>query len=144
MIPLEALLLHNYQIKSKLFENGWEALAFYQANLQKKCCSRSIKLILTDIQMPEMDGLQFTNLVLATQLSWRRSLKVDNINRAVKIRAMCSVVAVTACKDQSVKEEALRIGVSKVVYKPVELRVLRQIINDFYNKKRSSSRSLVD
>ena len=51
---------------------------------------------------------------------------------------MCSVVAVTACKDKSVAEEALRIGVSQVVYKPVELRVLRQIISDLYIKKRNS------
>ena len=74
LIPLVELLKTNYQIISRSFENGWEALAFYQASLQKKCCSRSIKLILTDIHMPEMDGFKFTQLVLATQLSWRRSL----------------------------------------------------------------------
>lgn len=29
LIPLQELLLINYKIKSKPFENGWEALAFY-------------------------------------------------------------------------------------------------------------------
>ena len=55
---------------------------------------------------------------------------------------MCSVVAITACKDKSVSEEALRVGVSRVVYKPVGLRVLRQILSDFYLKKRNSDRVL--
>ncbi len=91
--------------------------------------------------MPEMDGLQFTKLIQATQNTWRVSLKKDNINRALKIRSICPVVAITACRDSSVNALARKVGVSKVIYKPVDCRVLKETINSFYNKDRTSSDS---
>ena len=47
--------------------------------------------------MPGMDGLQFAKLVLAVQKSFKELLKKDDLNRARKTRAVCPVVAITAC-----------------------------------------------
>jgi response regulator RpfG family c-di-GMP phosphodiesterase len=86
-----------------------------------------------------MDGLQFTKLIKVTQNTWRGSLKKDeNINRALKIRSICPVVAITACRDSSVNSLARTIGISKVLYKPVDRLVLKDTINTFYYKDRTS------
>ena len=80
-----------------------------------------------------MDGLQFTELVLATQENWKESLKQDkDINRAVKGRNMCPVVAITACRDKSIEDEARSAGVSKVLYKPIDFRILKTTLNTYY------------
>lgn len=93
--------------------------------------------------MPVMDGLQFTKLIQVTQNSWRNSLKNDdNINRALKIRSICPVVAITACKDSSVNALARKVGISKVLYKPVDCRVLKETINTYYYKDRTSDSNL--
>jgi CheY-like chemotaxis protein len=82
--------------------------------------------------MPEMDGLQFTRLIKSTQNTWRNSMKKDNINRAVKIRSLCPVVAITACRDKSVEEHAIEAGIIKVLHKPVDCRLLKDTLNTHY------------
>ncbi len=66
-------------------------------------------------------------------------MKKDNINRAVKIRALCPVVAITACKDKSVNEEAARVGISEVLYKPVNFRLLKRTLEEYYFRKTSNN-----
>ena len=89
--------------------------------------------------MPEMDGLQFTKLIQATQENWKNSLMQDrDINRAVKGRNMCPVVAITACNDKSIEDSAKLAGVSKVLYKPIDFRILKTTLNNYYFKSEAS------
>jgi len=50
------------------------------------------------------------------------------------MRSLCSVVAITACKDKSVEEAAKLAGVKKVMYKPVNFRLLKETLNSYYYK----------
>jgi response regulator of citrate/malate metabolism len=45
---------------------------------------------------------------------------------------MCPVVAITACKDNSIEDDAKMAGVSKVLYKPIDFRILKQTLNTYY------------
>ncbi len=63
------------------------------------------------------------------------SFKQDTVNRALKIRQMCPIVAVTAFKDKSIHVEAERIGIKKVLHKPVDFLVLKETLATFYNSK---------
>jgi CheY-like chemotaxis protein len=83
--------------------------------------------------MPEMDGFQFSQLIIKTQRMWLTSFKQDNVNRAVKIRNMCPIVAVTAFKDKSIHAEAERIGIKKVLHKPVDFVALQETLTTFYH-----------
>ncbi len=50
----------------------------------------------------------------------------------MKIRHMCPIVAVTAFKDRSIHVEADRIGIKKVLHKPVDFLALKETLNLFY------------
>ena len=82
--------------------------------------------------MPEMNGFQFSELIINTQRMWLSSFKQDSVNRAMKIRHMCPIVAVTAFKDKSIHVEADRIGIKKVLHKPVDFVALKETLNLFY------------
>ena len=47
----------NINVKCDEAINGKIAVEMYQQNMSKTCCDIRYKLILTDIQMPEMDGI---------------------------------------------------------------------------------------
>ncbi len=66
---------------------------------------------------------------------WLTSFKQDTVNRAMKIRNMCPIVAVTAFKDKSIHVEAERIGIKKVLHKPVDFVALQETLTTYYNQK---------
>jgi CheY-like chemotaxis protein len=45
-----------FEIPVTACTTGFEAVDFFKKRLLLKCCARSYRLVLTDIQMPEMDG----------------------------------------------------------------------------------------
>lgn len=61
LIPLEAMLLTEWGIESELFQEGKLAIQCFKYGLTKLCCQRVFKLVLTDIQMPEMDGYELAS-----------------------------------------------------------------------------------
>jgi response regulator of citrate/malate metabolism len=48
---------------------------------------------------------------------------------------MCPIVAVTAFKDKSIHVEAERIGIKKVLHKPVDFVALQETLTTYYNQK---------
>ena len=60
---LEEMLL-NEGISSACFTVGSEATECFRKRLALKCCTRTFKLVLTDISMPKMDGFE-----LCTQIN---------------------------------------------------------------------------
>jgi CheY-like chemotaxis protein len=85
--------------------NGWEAL--------KKAAECSPDLILMDIQMPEMDGLEAT-----------RRLRADHRFAATPI------VALTALAMEGDRERCLDAGASNYLSKPVRLKDLTDLIHE--------------
>jgi len=55
-MPLRVILEENYQIHCDLVENGTKEVEAFKANMEKTCCRKRYKLVLTDLNMPEMDG----------------------------------------------------------------------------------------
>ena len=49
------------------------------------------------------------------------------------------IVAITACKDHSIEDNAKMAGVRKVLYKPIDLRILKQTLDTYYYNKELSS-----
>lgn len=78
-----------------------------------KCCQRKFKLVLTDIQMPILDGFQVATMILAVQNYLKLDSKQSDIASDVKI------VAVTACRS-GIELKAKRAGMLKILDKPVQ------------------------
>lgn len=96
LIPLEGILNQNLGISSVSFENGFDAISCFQRRLLAKCCNRHFKLILTDIQMPQIDGFKLTTLIKSIESIWHPEFKKLNDMREAKALNPVPIVAITA------------------------------------------------
>ncbi len=95
-------ILKNLGLKAEAAANGLEALKILE--------SIPYDLVLMDVQMPEMDGLEATRHI--------RDLKSAVLNHNIPI------IAMTAHAMQSDRERCLQAGMNDYVSKPVNPRVL--------------------
>ena len=67
MIPLENILVHTYGLTVDKAKDGFEELNMYLENMNKKCCDVHYRIILTDINMPRMDGIEASQRIFEAQ-----------------------------------------------------------------------------
>ena len=70
LYPLEGMLEALYDFKCTVCITGEEAVRLFTRRLNLNCCSRSYDLVLTDIQMPKLDGFMVAKLITAAQNNW--------------------------------------------------------------------------
>lgn len=116
--PLEILVAEDHVVNRRLIElmlakfgyrpvlvvNGVEAV--------KQALSRSFDLILMDIQMPELDGIEAT----------------QQISRTLTKRARPRIVALTAGTTDMERRRCLEAGIDEFVAKPVAKATLEQVL----------------
>jgi CheY-like chemotaxis protein len=95
----------------------------FKENMEKKCCPIRFKFVLTDLNMPNLDGVEAAKQIVAYQRALER---IDPDRRWVPI------IAVTAYEDEDTLNKCLSVGISKVINKPVSFEKLNTIVNDFY------------
>lgn len=61
----------SHGLKSICTDSGATALSKYQERLQTNCCKRKFKLVLTDIQMPNMDGFELCKKIKVVEQIWK-------------------------------------------------------------------------
>ena len=61
---MESTINKYFNKKCDKAENGLEAVQLYEKNMQKKCCNVRYKVVLSDIQMPVMDGFDCIKNIL--------------------------------------------------------------------------------
>lgn len=91
-----------------LATNGREALDTYTSSTE------SIDLILMDVQMPIMDGMEAT-----------REIRRWEVKHGLSPTA---VVALTAAAGEDIRNEAHASGMDAFLVKPVEMKVLRRVV----------------
>jgi CheY-like chemotaxis protein len=64
LIPLRVLLEENYSIYCDLVENGKLEVESFKFNMEKVCCNVRYRLVLTDLNMPVMDGFEAARQIL--------------------------------------------------------------------------------
>ena len=51
-------MTEKYGLKCDQADDGVKAVEMYMSNMQKTCCNVRYRLILTDLMMPRMDGIE--------------------------------------------------------------------------------------
>ena len=64
LMPLSGILESHYAIQTTEVLDGASAINIYKKRLALTCCNRMYKLILTDIEMPEVDGFKVAESIL--------------------------------------------------------------------------------
>ena len=67
LIPLRAILEEDFDIEVDEAMDGQQALRMYEENMRKTCCDIRYQLILTDIMMPVMDGIEEAKSIFALE-----------------------------------------------------------------------------
>lgn len=111
MIPLENILVHTYGLTVDKAKDGFEELNMYLENMNKKCCDVHYRIILTDINMPRMDGIEAS----------QRIFEAQKILRATKPSLPeVMIVAITASDTQQTFDKCAQVGIAKCLTKPVK------------------------
>ncbi|KXJ90967.1 putative histidine kinase SlnCl1 [Microdochium bolleyi] len=97
----------NYDVT--IATDGQEAYDLVKANMEK---NRNFDLILMDIQMPNLDGLQSTRLIR-------------------KMGYSAPIVALTAFSEESNKRECIESGMDEFLAKPIRRPALKQVLKKF-------------
>ena len=100
-------------------ENGREAL-----EIVKK---RDVDLVLMDVQMPEMDGMEATQNIRLLDLE-----RVKNL----------PIIALTAGALKEEKEKALNAGMNDFLTKPIDTEHLKIILNKYLNESPSGKENV--
>ncbi len=74
---------------------------------------QSYDIVLMDVQMPEMDGLEAAGLI---RKRWPKGPRI---------------VAITAYALEGDREECLAAGMDEYISKPIQLEELRRVLEDF-------------
>ena len=109
------LTLRQLGFKCDIAENGLQALNMYK--------DKQYDLILMDMQMPEMDGLQSTKMI-------REHERVELVQRP------CFIVAVTANALVEYKQLCFLSGMNNFLTKPFTDHELRNILLEAVNHHR--------
>jgi signal transduction histidine kinase/CheY-like chemotaxis protein len=105
---------------SMIRREGWTAvLATNGKEAYERFLAESFDLVLMDVQMPEVDGLQATTLIRQEEL--RRS--------GGEPPTRIPIFALTAHASRAQHEECLSEGMDAVITKPVSLPALRKALN---------------
>lgn len=83
----------------KTFCDGMEALQGFQAKYRATCCSNRYDVILTDLQMPKMDGFKFAACVRATEAHHGPQIAKASEVGKVKASTQSYIMVITASFD---------------------------------------------
>ncbi len=113
---LTSMVLKKLGHTHSLVENGREAL--------KELQSKKFNVILMDIEMPEMDGIEATELIRRGEAGKR--------NRDIPI------IAMTAHVIDSIREKSMAVGMDHYISKPIKIDELGPVIEEvILNKEKS-------
>ena len=126
-MPLDAIISGQFQKPCDKAENGKIALDMYLANAQKICCDVRYRVVLTDIQMPVMDGIESAKLILENQAKFvQQGFNLPPIK----------IAAVSAYNDEETKQKCIGVGVHDYLTKPVNVHTLRAIFETVYKNEK--------
>lgn len=110
----------NMFLTKMLISNNFPSISIVEARNGKEAVrivtEHSIDLVLMDVQMPEMDGMEATRTIR----------RMENIGRS-----QIPIIALTAGALQEEKQKAIESGMNEFLTKPIQTEQLRFILNQY-------------
>ena len=128
LIPLEEMMRERDILATKCY-SGAAAVRMYMSRLSAQCCESTYRVVLTDIQMPEIDGFEVSKTINYIKRYHGSSDDQYNYLNKYKSSRKCPVVAITAFQGDKIESQAKEAGMIKVLYKPVNAKSLYQILD---------------
>ncbi|TWI63372.1 signal transduction histidine kinase [Desulfobotulus alkaliphilus] len=114
-------LLQKLGLDADIADTGYKVIRAFESN--------AYDLILMDLMMPEMDGLEATKKIRGLEADNLILLKDSKENRAeTDSLQRVPIIAMTAAAMQQDRERCLEAGMDDFISKPVELRDLARIL----------------
>ena len=135
MMAVVSIIMDKYKIKPIEAINGKIAIDMFKEAMNKpcKCPNRAYKLIFMDINMPIKDGYQATEEILKMVEAEERRIKVlKNISADGADSKFCSIVALTSYTTNDVEARCLKIGMKRVIFKPLNAEMLKECIDKYF------------
>ena len=98
LMTLQAML-SDLDVDAECIESGVSAVNRFRFRLSLKCCSRTYRLVMTDISMPVMDGFEVCQQIMQTQKFWFENMNRSQSILKFKTKRRTPVVAVSAFTD---------------------------------------------
>ena len=124
MIPLEQILINTFGLTCDKAKDGLEELNMYLENMNKTCCDVRYRIILTDINMPRMDGIEASQRIFEAQSTLRATK--PHLPEVM-------IVAITAYDTQQTFDKCHSVGIAKCLTKPVRPDMLTFLV-EYHNK----------
>ena len=103
-------------------EDGQVAVDLYRKSMEKTCCNVRYKAILSDIQMPVMDGITCAKTIIALEHHYIQNKKITEQEKVL-------LVAISAYSDKEKRDEAIQAGFYRYLTKPVNADILTRLVN---------------
>ena len=97
-------------------ENGRIAVEMYRRNMEKTCCNVRYKIIFTDIEMPELDGVEELVQIKALEKQYRQAN--PSLNQV-------EVVMVSCYDDAELIQRCHKLGAIDYLTKPVNAEKIK-------------------
>nr|WP_238787647.1 response regulator [Thiospirillum jenense] len=120
---LAIALLDSFGVQTMVANNGLEGV--------QRACHEDFDLILMDIQMPELDGLEATRRI--RQYEKERATAHDQLDAYSPI----PIIAMTAHAMRGDREKSLAVGMNDHLAKPIDPELLRNLLVRWLNTRKS-------
>lgn len=114
LIALYGILV-GFGIQPAVANSGQMAVKLFQEKYKATCCTNKFDIVLTDIQMPGMDGFRVAECIKATEMAWAHSVAQKSNFGKMKVAKNCPIIAITASYSSQIQARAKQIGFSHVL-----------------------------
>ena len=138
IFPIQKALREDHRIIADTAMNGMEALTLFKKGYDKpcKCPFRAYRLIIMDLQMPVMGGLDASRKIIKLMTESgeygqipRASLLIDGVNED---NDLTHIVPVTSY--QNFEDKCAKVGMRQVHYKPINPSVVFEIVKRHFER----------